>query len=389
MNKTITAYDTAIIGAGPAGSSLAYFLAASGFKVILIDKERFPRKKVCAGGLPSKILKVLPFDISPVIEKDISEVSLTYKLRESFQKSYQETLIYTVEREKFDNFLTEKAKVSGAIFLDGQKIDDLHYQDGYWFFITNGEKIKARVLVGADGANSFVAKTIGLKPADFFGLGIQVEVPTSISRKYITQDDKTIILDWGSIKDGYGWLFPKKETVSIGVKGPVILGKQLRLYLFDMLEYLGLKAENLAITAHLIPYRVSKKSISTKGAILIGDAAGLVDYWTGEGIFYAIKSSTLAAEEIRKFLKGNIGSLRHYEAAVNREIMPELQTSYHFAKMFNYLSSIAFKAIRKYDYPWNAFCRIMRGDRTFLEAQKRLRPDILFKKLIFKNQRGK
>ncbi len=384
INKT---YDVAIIGAGPAGSTLAYFLAQSGARVILVDREKFPRKKACAGGLPQKVLDILPFNISPVIEREIFQVTLTHKFGGEFTRSYDKPLIYTVNRKRFDDFLVQKAKSLGVEFLESQKIVTLSSENGSWILPTTDRIIKATILVGADGANSFVAKQISLNPPDIFHIGLHVEIPIRSIRKtkYL---DRAITLDWGVFKDSYGWIFPKGEMVSIGVKGPANLGKQLKLYFYDLLRHHGISSENQNLSGHLIPHRISKRRISEKRALLVGDAAGLVDFWTGEGIFYAIKSSKMAAKQIKRFLDGQQASLDSYETAVNQEIMPEITTSYQFSKLFNYLSPLAFKVIRKYDYPWDIFCRIMRGDRTFLEVKKRFRPDILFKKLFFKNRRG-
>ena len=88
MYKDKELIDVAIIGAGPAGSFLAYCLVRSGLKVVVVDKEIFPRRKVCAGGLPPKVMTVLPFDVTPVIEKRIARVALTHKLREGFSRTY-------------------------------------------------------------------------------------------------------------------------------------------------------------------------------------------------------------------------------------------------------------------------------------------------------------
>jgi len=382
INKT---YDVAIVGAGPAGSSLAFWLAQAGLKVILIDKEHFPRKKVCAGGLPNKVLDILPFDIRPVIEKEIFQVNLVYKLQEEFTRSYHKALVHTVNREIFDDFLVQKGKSIGVEFSDDQRIIRLNFEKDYWTVATSDKTIKAKVIVGADGANSFVAKNIGLNPIDFLDIGIQVEIPIQLMKKDL---NGTIALDWGSIRNGYAWVFPKNNLLSIGVKGPAILGKQLKAYLLEVLSYFQIKTENFNLRGHLVPHRISKKPISREQALLVGDAAGMVDYWTGEGIFYAIKSSQLAAQQIERFFGGDQKAFENFEIAVNKEILPELITSYHFSRIFNYLSPMAFRIIRKYDYPWDVFCRIMRGDRTFVEVKKRFRPDIFLRKLLFRSQRA-
>jgi len=110
-------YDVAIVGAGPAGSSLAYRLAGEGFDVVLIDKEPFPRKKICAGGLPPKVLKFLPCNISPVVQNEVFQVNISHELRDELVRSYEKVLIYTVNRERFDEFLVRQAEVAGADFL--------------------------------------------------------------------------------------------------------------------------------------------------------------------------------------------------------------------------------------------------------------------------------
>jgi geranylgeranyl reductase family protein len=382
MIKPEKTYDAAIIGAGPAGAALAYCLARSGVGSVLIDKEKFPRGKVCAGGLPARTLEILPFDVAPVVEKEISEVAFTHKLKAGFSRAYHKPLMYTVNRERFDDFLVGKAKDAGVDFLEGQKVEDVRLEGRAWAVKTTRGIVRAALLVGADGAAGIVARSLSLEPSGFFHHGLQVEVPIRSLQGTHCPLEKGIVLDWGSFEDSYGWVFPKRETASVGVGGPLRMGKELRLYLYDLLRHYGVSPEDCRVAGHLIPHRVSHGPIATRRAVLIGDAAGLVDYWTGEGIFYAVKSSLIAAEHIKGFLNGQFSSLKGYEAAVDREIAPEMKTSYQFSKIFNYLSSPAFRIIEKHDYAWDVFCRTMRGDRTFLELKKRFRPDVLLARLL-------
>ncbi len=384
MIKSEKTYGAAIVGAGPAGAVLAYELAKTGIKVALLDKEKFPRPKVCAGGLPARTLEILPFDITPVIEKEIFEVAFTHRLKAGFAKAYHKPLMYTVDREKFDDFLARRAQAIGADFFDGQTLREIRFADNLWTVETADRVMKAALLIGADGARSLVARNLFLKPSGFFHYGLQVEVPLRLFKGYA---GKGIILDWGGYRDSYGWIFPKQETASLGVGGPLGTGKQLKAYLYDLLHAYGISLENLSVRAHLIPHRVRPSPIATDRALLVGDAAGLVDYWTGEGIFYAVKSALIAADHVQGFLSREFASLRGYEAAIDRGIAPEIKTSYQFSKIFNYLSSAAFAIVRKYDYPWDVFCRTLRGDRTFRELKHRFRPDIFFGKLLMKSRR--
>ena len=383
MMKSGKTYDAAIIGAGPAGSTLAYCLARRGINAALLDKETFPRNKVCAGGLPARVLDILPFDAAPVIEKELSRVALTHKLKAAFTRAYHKPLIYTVTREKFDDFLVNKAKEIGVDFLEGHKVEEVRFEDNAWTVRTDRGIVRASLLAGADGARSLVAKTLLLKPSDFFHHGLQVEIPLRWLNE-ARRPESGIALDWGSFAGSYAWVFPKRETASIGVGGPLGRGKQLRSYLDDVLRYYAVSPGERTPVAHLIPHRVHPSPIATERALLLGDAAGLVDFWTGEGIFYALKSALIAAEHIAGFLHGRCCSLKGYEAAVDREIAPEIKTSYQFSRLFDRVSLAAFRIIGRYDYPWDVFCRTMRGERTFRELKKRFRPDILLAKLFAK-----
>ena len=379
-------YDVAIVGAGPAGSSLAYWLTQKGFNVVIIDKDFFPRKKVCAGGLTAKITKILPFDIDSVIENKIYQVSLTHKLKSEFTKRYDKTLIYAVNRARFDDFLVKQAKNIGANFLENEKAKKLKLGKDISIILTTNKTIKAKVIVGADGADSFVAKSIGLKPFDYLRIGIQAELPI---KKYIANYEDRISLDWGTIHYGYAWVFPKGDLLSVGVGGPINLGQQLKDYLSRFLKNRDLKTGNVKLTGHLIPHRISKNPISLDRVLLVGDAAGLVDFWTGEGIFYAIRSSQIAVKSIKDFFDRDKKNLMDYEMNINRILLPELKASYFFSRLFNHFSPCMSGLIKNFDYPADIFFRTMRGDRTFLEIKKRLRPDILLKKLFIKSQRIK
>lgn len=382
-------YDVAIIGAGPAGSSLGYRLSQNGYQGIILEKEVFPRKKLCAGGLPAKVLEVIPFDIHPVVENEVIKVTLSYKLQNDFKKSYNKVLIYTVDRQNFDDFFVKQAIKAGIDFLEGEKVERITLSNNIFYIGTTNKQIKSKILVGADGARSFVAQAFDFKPIDIYHLGLQAEFSKKYIKGFLGDWNKTIYLDWGSIKNGYAWIFPKKKSISVGVQGPASSGKFLRDYFTRNIHRLGISNSEVELKAHLIPHRLSKRNIFKNNVYLIGDAAGLTDYLTGEGIYYALKSAEFAATQINNHFKGKINSNVSYENLVNKYILPELITSYNFSRIFNYIAPMAFSILRDYPYPWDTFCRIMRGDRKLLDIKKRLRPDILLKKLFLISQRGK
>jgi geranylgeranyl reductase family protein len=381
--------EVAIIGAGPAGATLAYELLQAGLKPVILDKAVFPRNKVCAGGLTLKALKFLPPDIDAVLENEIRRVQLSFNLGRAFTKAWPQPLLYTVARPRFDAFLVERLRQAGGDFRDGEGVETITAAPGgSAVVVTNRRVIRARVVVGADGARSLVARRAGLQPVDYWHLGLQAEVPFELLRQPAPELAQTVFLDLGSMADGYAWAFPRGGTLVIGVGGPLPQGRRLKRYHVRLLSYLGLAEQPFPLAAHLIPHRVNPRPVMASRVLLVGDAAGLVDFWTGEGIFFALESAHLAARQICKFFQGEAAALAGYQALVDRDLTPELTASYQFSKIFNYIGWLAFRCLEAYDYPWEVFCRLMRGDRSFMEFRKRLRPDIFIRKLLVKSARN-
>ncbi|MFZ5448390.1 MAG: NAD(P)/FAD-dependent oxidoreductase [Thermodesulfobacteriota bacterium] len=381
--------DVAIIGAGPAGATLAYKLLQGGLKPVLIDKAVFPRGKVCGGGLTFKALKLLPTDLNEVRENEICQVELSFGLRQSFTKSSPQPLLYTVERKRLDTALVDRVRRAGGEVIDGECLEQITTgtRDALTI-VTSRRSLKTRVVVGADGARSTVARSVGLKPVDFFHLGLQGEVLQRLIPRKSFESGRTIFLDMGSFPDGYAWGFPRGNLLVLGVMGLAHRGKQLKEYCAHLLAHLGLKQHTFPLKAHLIPHRVTAKPIVKDRVLLVGDAAGLTDFWTGEGICFALASAHFAGRQILKFFQGDAEALNNYQVQVDREITPELQASYQFSRLFNYLGPLAFRFLGHYDYPWEVFCRIMRGDRSFVEIKKRFRPNIFLRKLLVKSARN-
>jgi len=371
-------FDVAVVGAGPAGSLVAYYLGREGYRVVLIDKEATPGNRVSAGGLPVRIAEIFPFDITPLIEKKITEVTLTHRLQEGYWRFSPKPLLYTVSREKLDGFMLRKAINAGAVFSGGRKIGGLSLEGNAWSIKAGDDVVKASVLVGADGVQSVVAKMLCLKPANHFHMGIRYEVPIHLleNPRYPEFLERGIVLNWGPFEDSYSWIIPKIETASVGIQGPDGMGNELKEYLDRFLLHYGVSPRNLDLRGEILPHRTEETPITSGRALLIGDAAGLVDFWTGRGIFFAIRSAGFAAVIINAFLRGETPSLDGYEFAVNQEITREIRASYQFSKMFGRLSGTILKLVRKYDYPWDMFCQVVRGDKSYSEALRKLKPGI-------------
>lgn len=328
-------YDAIIIGAGPAGSTLAYELAGGGKRVLILEKEKFPRDKPCGGGLTAKINSLLQFDISHLVEGEISGISFTRKFRDEISGPLMQPSIRIVERAGFDNFLAEKAKENGAEMIQSAKVVEIDDAgDCVHVVIEDGRHFQGKILIGADGALGITSKIVlsEKNPPFSFLVALKCEISTDAQKNF----RRKAKIDWGTISGSYAWIFPNKNKLNIGVGGPVSIGHELEKYLYQWLDLNGIEKDGVKFIGHPEKCRLSKRTPISKGKIiLIGEAAGLVDYWTGEGIYYAIKSAKIAAPIIEKYLDDEeVEYLKEYEKEIDREIMPELEGAYAAAKIF-------------------------------------------------------
>lgn len=292
-------YDVIIIGSGVAGTSAAYFLARGGKNVLLLEKESLPRYKTCGGGVISRISGILPYEINPVVDKQMYTADIFDHLNNiNFHVKRDEPIINMTMRESLDFFMLGKASEEDAIFKDKEAVTDIIQNDDHVEVTTEKEKYRARFLVAADGATGITVRKLGIQknfkriPA----LEHEIYVDNNQFEKY----SKTVRFDFGFVLAGYAWVFPKKEHLSIGLFTMNGSGINLRKYLDEYINMLGIK-DIIEEKKHgyYIPF-YKKKEFTYGRILLVGDAAGLTDPITGEGISYAIESGQCAADAIIK-----------------------------------------------------------------------------------------
>ena len=378
MNKSkLPSYDVVIVGAGPAGATLAYELAQANTRVLLLEKDGLPRYKACAGGINVRAANLLGFDIAPVVERVVSGARLSYRFDYTLTRLYHQSITYMVKRDRFDHLLAERAQDAGAELADNQKVVRLETQGGKTKVCTRSDTFLTGVVVGADGANSIVARELGLDKDFYYGLGLEAEV--GVSPEYLSRWDDLMGLDLGTIPGGYGWLFPKSDHVSIGVAGQVRFASRLKPYLNQLLDSYGLAESQVKhLRGALMPVRKRGTPITGERGLLIGDAAGLIDAVTGEGIYYAIRSAQLAAAAITESLGGELSHLADYEKAVDVELMPELGVTRALERLFTWLGTgtprLFFKLVVERERVWRALCRIIRGEKSYVGVKQKLGP---------------
>lgn len=312
-------YDAIISGAGPAGASCALILAKNGRNVLLLEKAPLPRYKACGGGLSQKALNLLKDnlnlqEVDSVIETKIYNVQFIYKFDNCVSVNFDYPVVSMCMRDKFDHLLVKKAAKNGATVKSGEKA--LEIETGYREIkvITNQSFYKGKYFIGADGAHSIAAKLFSNRKKN----AIAVEAEISATAKTNFQKDK-LELHYGIIPHGYGWIFPKKEVISLGIGSFLPSIKGLQKYYRSFKKGAGFEnTKELILKAHPIPLP-TERTLCNERVVLIGDAAGLADPLCGEGIYYALKSGLLAAEALMQDKTGL------YAESVTKHFLPQLR----------------------------------------------------------------
>jgi geranylgeranyl reductase family protein len=363
-------YDVIVVGAGPAGATLAYDLAKRGIRVLLLEKERLPRYKCCAGGVTSKAARLLDFDISEVVEDAVHKASITFNVGNPYLGQSIEPLMYTVMRDAFDYLLVKKAQQLGAVVLDGEKITQIRVSPDWVEVSTANNGLRSRLVVGADGAYSAVARELGMERNIEYVAAIESEI--AVPSDELAKWKSRVQMNLGCVPGGYAWVFPKRDHLSIGVGCLASTARHLSDHHQKFLTSLSIG--NYAVTrssTHLIPSCTKGNLVWQDKALLLGDAAGLADPLTGEGIYNAILSAQLAAPVIEDSLASDKMRLEGYQEAVNEKIMPELRTARVLSRFFVRFPHLAFEMLKRRSGVWRAGCGLISGELKYTDIKRR------------------
>lgn len=366
-------WDAIVVGAGPAGSTAARELAASGARVLLTDRAAFPRYKACGGGIALRTERLLEFAIAPVVETSVSMVQLRHSGRCVVSKDAGMPFARMVMRDRFDALLVEQAEVAGAEFRPGTLVRSVDERGDRVRVIADGFVAEAECVIGADGANSTVGRGSGL--GDVYACPaweLEVRVPPRVAASF----RECCVLGLGYRPWGYAWVFPKADSLSIGMVLPSANGSTLKAATSGFVSELAIpEAEILVARGHKVRSRRGRESIATARVALVGGAAGLADEFTQEGIYYAIRSGQLAAEAASRMLQGRC-DLKSYESAVDEEVMPELRAArligYMFYGMLRRTGRGWLAASSRAGFLWESFFAAQRGDSSYARELARL-----------------
>src|SRR5438552_1491708 len=287
-------FDVLVVGAGPAGSTAAYRLAREGAAVLLADRTEFPRDKPCGGGLTMRAVRQLPFSVDPVVEDRSTRVEFGLDFRSHFERHTEEPLVLMTQRSRLDAFLAERAAEAGADFRDAVKVTDL---TGNGEARVNGTKVAANTVLLADGVNGLSARGVGLDEERDYGVALEANIPYGVVSE--ARYRGRLCLELVNVPGGYGWVFPKGDHVNVGVGGWEREGPRLREHLARFCREYDIPEDRLEdLRGYRLPLARPRARVTKDRVALLGDAAGLVDPLTGDGIYEAFLSAKLAAEAI-------------------------------------------------------------------------------------------
>lgn len=326
-------YDVIIAGAGPAGSTCARECASRGLKILLLDKDSFPRKKTCGGAVSQHALSLLGFRLpEPVIERECRGIRIVYGSR-SLEVVKDRPFAFLVSRASFDTLLLDKATEQGAFFLPAEQVQDVKDEKDFVEVVTGSGSYQARFLVGADGIHSRISRFLREPISrDEMSLALVSHVPCGDD---IIKDrlDTNLYLHFGIAPMGYGWLFPHRGYYSAGIAGLASKFEGSRGALRDFADSLKIALPD--IEGQFIPFGGIRRPVAKGRVLLAGDAAGFADPFHGEGIVHAIHSGKLAAQAVVDAIRNERGpasARTWYSGETDQRIVRNLRVALRMIK---------------------------------------------------------
>lgn len=328
-----------VVGAGPAGSIAARAAAAGGARTLIIDRATFPRYKTCGGGLIGRSLSLLPAAATETIEQRVNEVVFTLRGSHPVRVARDVPFLAMTRRETFDAALLADAQAAGAVFVGGAALREIAAEDDGIRLVTSAGDATARCVVGADGVGGRVGRYVGVVP-ERIDLGLEDEVAAS--------GDSTVLLDWGPGAGSYAWTFPKDAIDTVGVIEAKGHAERTRAYLAEWRsQQADPDAALVHSSGHLTQWRRADSPLRRGPVLVAGDAAGLLEPWTREGISFALRSGRLAGRAAAAFVaSGDERALDSYVSGVEETLVPDMTVGALLLAVFEKHPRLVHRAFR-------------------------------------------
>ncbi len=364
-------------------------------RVLLLDRAAvLPRYKPCGGGIPASLADHVSGFESPDGFSDLSVTHLRHSWKgkdhvhaEMTRSSGDPAEVWMVQRPRFDAWLVDRATTAGATVRTGVKVSDVAVDSECVTVSTaDGESFTARHVVGADGAKGIVGARVGLRLGKRWGIAREAEIPftdgAEDNRVHPGLFPHTAYLDYGSVPNGYAWIFPKRGFLSVGAgmllpKKPAPseennVGQILRRAMDTMLESVGMTfpegMDAPKIWGHPIPFWTGAEPLATGDSrvLLVGDAAGVVQPMFGEGIQYAIRTGSVAAECLVS------GTVTDYTERVRALFADEFDAALRIGKIFYRTPFLSYKLGVKNPAGTKLVGRLMAGEASLHDLETRI-----------------
>ena len=355
-------YDVAVVGAGPAGSTAARAAADAGAKVVLLERAELPRYKTCGGGLIGPSTGALP--PGPPVRMPVRRASFTLCGAKHRERTTSDSFLAMTVRSELDAWLVERAADAGAEVRSPCRVGEVVDGPEHVVVHTDQGAIRADYVIAADGTSSRTAKDVGVRLARV-DLGLELELETG---DRAAEWEGRVHLDWGPLPGSYAWVFPKGDTLTVGVIAERGRPEETKDYLRAFVRAQGLDRQRvLHDSGHLTRCRTPGSPLGRGRVLLAGDAAGLLEPWTREGISFAVRSGSLAGA-IAARGTGNLQAA--YAAAIGYQLAPEMAAGEVCRVAFERRPGAFHALMSGTQVGWRAFERIASGETTLERAMR-------------------
>jgi geranylgeranyl reductase family protein len=307
---------------------------------VVLERAEHPRYKTCGGGLMGASLTAVA-DLDRLPSRDsITAATFTLRGGSGYTRRHAKPLLAMVIRDEFDDALRRRAEAAGAAVRQRTPVRGIEQDaDGPAVLrLGDGSTLTATTVVGADGSAGISARHVGAEFGQVdLGLEQEIDVPESVAHTWRGR----ILLDWGKQPGSYGWVFPKGSRLTVGVIAAKGQGEWTKQYLREFVTRLRLDPYPVARdSGHLTRCRADGSPLRSGRVLVAGDAAGLLEPWTREGISFALRSGAFAGEAAAKAAvagsaEATVSALEEYAATVHRVLVPEMAAGRLFLTAFS------------------------------------------------------
>jgi flavin-dependent dehydrogenase len=319
--------------------------------------------------------RLLPFALDPVVEDVVDRVELGLFYRRRFEHRSARPIVLMTQRRHLDAYLVEHAAAAGADFRDGVRVGTVTAGGREVEVRAAGLRLRAAALIGADGVNGITARALGLCARPRYGVALEgnVAYESVAPGRYRGR----VVFELGVVRGGYGWVFAKGDHANIGVGGWAGEAPRLRTHLARLCREHGVSAASLTdVRGHRLPVAEPSARLASGRALVAGDAAGLVDPLSGDGIYEAVTSGAFAADAVLDVLAGRASGLEPYERRVKATFARDLANAWAAKHALDRFPRLLF-TVARLESVQRALERLARNDPHPAAARRLGRPALI------------